>query len=103
MDKKIQAGDFRLSPSMDANQIAKLLTHGTLDVWLTIIEGTRKEEVAQVVSQNLDIPEIEFLKYAKEGYLFPDTYLVPKNATAVAVIKLMEDNFNKKYNHFINF
>src|SRR5438105_235491 len=38
-DKKIQAGDFRLSSSMDAYQLAKSLTHGTLDVWVTIIEG----------------------------------------------------------------
>ena len=96
IDKKIQAGDFRLSPAMNTEEIAKALTHGTLDVWLTIIEGMRKEEVAQVVAQNLNIPEIEFLKYAREGYLFPDTYLVPKTATAVGVIKIFEDNFNRR-------
>lgn len=98
IEKKIQAGDFRLSSSMDAYQIAKTLTHGTLDVWLTIIDGTRKEEVAQNVSQDLNIPEVEFLKYAKEGYLFPDTYLIPKDATAVAVIKIFSENFDKKVN-----
>src|SRR3989344_1338446 len=97
IERKIQAGDFRLSPAMDTNEIAKALTHGTLDVWLTVIEGMRKEEVAQIVSQNLNIPETEFLKYAREGYLFPDTYLVPKTATAVAVIKIFEDNFNAKF------
>lgn len=97
IEKTIQAGDFRLSHSMDANEIAKALTHGTLDVWLTLIEGLRKEEVAQMVSQNLDIPETEFLKYAREGYLFPDTYLVPKNATAGSIIKIFEDNFNAKF------
>lgn len=97
IDKKIQAGDFRLSPAMNTEEIAKSLTHGTLDVWLTVIEGMRREEVAQVVSQNLNIPEIEFLKYAKEGYLFPDTYLVPKTATAVGVIKIFEDNFNRRF------
>ncbi len=96
IEKKIQAGDFRLSPSMDSYEIAKILTHGTLDVWLTIIEGTRREEVAQDVSRNLDIPEIEFLKYTHEGYLFPDTYLIPKDATAVAVIKILDNNFDQK-------
>jgi len=98
IERKIQAGDFRLSASLDTHEIAKSLTHGTLDVWLTIIEGMRKEEVAQLVSQSLNIPEIEFLNYAREGYLFPDTYLVPKNATAVAVIKIFEDNFNRRFN-----
>lgn len=97
IERKIQAGDFRLSASMDTHKIAKSLTHGTLDVWLTIIEGMRKEEVAQQVSQSLNIPEIEFLKYAREGYLFPDTYLIPKSATAVAVIKIFEDNFNRRF------
>ncbi|OGK24838.1 hypothetical protein A3F58_03345 [Candidatus Roizmanbacteria bacterium RIFCSPHIGHO2_12_FULL_37_9b] len=97
IERKIQAGDFRLSPSLNTHEIAKSLTHGTLDVWLTIIEGMRKEEVAQQVSQSLNIPEIEFLKYAREGYLFPDTYLIPKSATAVAVIKIFEDNFNRRF------
>ena len=57
----------------------------------------RKEEIAQQVSQSLNIPEIEFLKYVREGYLFPDTYLIPKSATAVVVIKIFEDNFNRRF------
>lgn len=98
IDKEIQAGDFRLSPSMDAYQIARNLTKGTLDTWVTIIEGWRKEEVAQIFARKLNIPESEFLKYAREGYLFPDTYLIPKDASAEAVIKILTRNFNKKYN-----
>lgn len=96
-ERKIQAGDFRLSPDMDAYQIANNLTHGTLDVWITIIEGLRKEEIAQIISQNLDIPETEFIKYAKEGYLFPDTYLIPKDATAASIVKILENNFDRRF------
>ncbi len=98
IDKDIQYGDFRLSPSEDALTIAQALTHGTLDTWITIVEGLRKEEIAQLITKEFNIPEAEFLKYAKEGYLFPDTYLIPKNATASAIIKILTDNFNKKYN-----
>ncbi|MGB9883397.1 MAG: endolytic transglycosylase MltG [Microgenomates group bacterium] len=101
IEKNIQAGDFRLSPSMDLFQIAKNLTHGTLDVWVTLIEGTRKEEMAQVISKKLDIPEIEFIKQAKEGYLYPDTYLIPKNADAQMVINILQKNFNQKVNNEI--
>ncbi|HLC71798.1 MAG TPA: endolytic transglycosylase MltG [Candidatus Nanoarchaeia archaeon] len=97
IERKIQAGDFRLSSSMNAYQLAENLTHGTLDVWVTVIEGTRKEEIAEVISENLRIPQIEFLKYAKEGYLFPDSYLVPKDATAVAVINIFEVNLQRKF------
>lgn len=98
IDKKIQAGDFRLSPSMNLYEIAKTLTKGTLDIWVTIIEGLRKEEIAQIFSKELNLPESEFIKIAKEGYLFPDTYLIPKNATIKTVIAILTKNFNSKYN-----
>lgn len=32
-----------------------------------------------------------------EGYLFPDTYLIPKDATVEMIIKQMRDNFDQKY------
>ncbi len=94
--KKIQAGDFRLSKSMDAYSIAKSLTHGTLDVWITIPEGWRKEEIAERIGKNLDIPEIQFIQKAPEGYLFPDTYLFPKDANADTVISIMTNTFDKR-------
>lgn len=97
LDNKIQAGDFRLSPAMPATEIAQTLTKGTLDIWLTVIEGLRKEEVAQVVSQNIGLPETEFIKEAQEGYLFPDTYLISRTATIGAVLAVFKSNFDRKY------
>lgn len=97
IEKKIQAGDFRLSPSMDVYDIASNLTHGTLDIWVTIIEGLRKEEVAQIISKSFDIPEIEFITKAKEGYLFPDTYLIPRDSSAEAIINILTSNFKSKF------
>lgn len=96
--KNIQAGDFRLSPSMNVYQIAQSLTKGTLDVWITIIEGLRQEEIAHIFAKELSFPESEFVKRADEGYLFPDTYLVPKQATIDMVISILTKNFNRKYN-----
>ncbi|MDO8461077.1 MAG: endolytic transglycosylase MltG, partial [bacterium] len=32
-----------------------------------------------------------------EGYLFPDTYLIPKDADIDLIVTLMKDNFDKKY------
>lgn len=97
IEKNIQAGDFRLSQSMGAADIAKALTHGTLDIWITIIEGLRKEEVAQLVSQKIGIPEVEFLKLTQEGFLFPDTYLIPKDATSKMVVDILSNNFKRRY------
>ena len=97
IERKIQAGDFRISPKMTASDVAKSLTHGTLDIWLTLIEGTRKEEMAQIISKELSIPETEFIKAATEGYLFPDTYLIPTTATAESVVSILKNNFDNKF------
>lgn len=87
---KIQAGTFRLSPSMSSGQILKILTEQPLDNWVTLIEGWRVEEMADKLSS-------EFLKIAKEGYMFPDTYLFPKDFTAEQIVKKLRDNFDAKY------
>lgn len=97
IEKKIQAGDFRLAPSMTAYEIANNLTHGTLDNWITIIEGLRQEEIAQIISSNFDIPETEFLKYTQEGYLFPDTYLIPREATSGSIVEILTNNYHQRF------
>lgn len=102
LDKNIQAGNFNLSPSMNVTTILETLRHGTEDVWLTIPEGWRKEEIAQKLDTMLKIPPKEFLQYANEGYLFPDTYRIPKNASAEAVVTMMNDNFKKKWENLTN-
>jgi UPF0755 protein len=97
IEKKIQAGDFRLSKNMNAGQIADELTHGTTDTWVTVIEGLRKEEVAQILTETVKTPTFEFIEQAREGYLFPDTYLVPKDASIDAILAIFQKNFDAKY------
>ncbi len=92
IERKIQAGEFQLSPNMSANEVANTLTHGTLDIKITLIEGMRKEEMAQIISKTLDIPEIEVVRSTKEGYIFPDTYMIPKNATMDNVLSIIKSN-----------
>lgn len=99
LERQIQAGDFRLSPAWSARQIAETLTHGTLDVWVTFSEGWRREEYAQRLANflpNFSPQEFLVLTETKEGYLFPDTYLFPKDANAQQVVAILEKNFNKK-------
>lgn len=97
-DNKIQAGDFRLSPSSPAAKIAENLTHGSLDVWVTIPEGKRADEVADILQKNLSTYQLEWRATldANEGYLFPDTYLIPKDATIDLIVNIMKNNFNNK-------
>ncbi len=96
IERDLQAGDYRLNPTMDAGTLARELTHGTLDVWVTTLEGWRVEEVAAKLTKELDIPESEFVKVAREGYMFPDTYLFPKDATVGAVARLFYTTFDAK-------
>ncbi|KKS84657.1 MAG: Aminodeoxychorismate lyase [Candidatus Gottesmanbacteria bacterium GW2011_GWA1_43_11] len=96
MDQSIQAGDFRLTSAMDMYATAQALTHGSLDIWVTLLEGWRIEEIAMKLAQELAIPEAEFLKVAREGYMFPDTYLLPREATASGVVEVFEKNFNDR-------
>ncbi len=97
IDQNLQAGDFRLNPSMNAQTVALTLTKGMLDVWVTFLEGWRNEEMALKLAQELSLPESEFLRYAQEGYMFPDTYLLPKDASGSAIAKILRDNFDQKF------
>jgi len=98
-DKQIQAGDFRLSPSMNANEVAANLTHGILDIWVTFPEGIRADEIADILKAKIPSFQESWRTelIAQEGYLFPDTYLIPKDADIKLILSLFKNNFDKKY------
>src|ERR1035437_2858581 len=99
IDKKIQAGDFRLNPSMSAQEIATNLTHGTLDIWVTIPEGLRATEIADILKAKIPNYNDSWITTldANEGYLFPDTYLIPRVADANTIVTLLRNTFQKKF------
>ncbi|MBI2315359.1 endolytic transglycosylase MltG [Candidatus Daviesbacteria bacterium] len=97
MSTKIQTGTFRLSPSMSADQILKVLSSQPLDNWVTLLEGWRIEEMASVLSSKFKIQSSKFIKLAAEGYMFPDTYLFPQDVTEEQIVKKLGDNFDTKF------
>lgn len=100
IDNQVQAGYFRLSPSMSASEIANALTSGgTEDIWVTIPEGHRAGEIADILEENMpnyDTSWDEVLE-ENEGYLFPDTYAFPKETTIESIVSSMRKNFDSKY------
>lgn len=99
IDSKIQAGEFRLFPSMSASDIANEFTHGTQDLWVTVPEGQRALEIAETLENkmpNYD-PSWNQTLEENEGYLFPDTYSFPRDADIDMIVKTMRDNFDSKY------
>ena len=99
LDGKIQAGDFALSPSMSATQIAKTLQSATNDIRITIPEGKRAEEIADILQAHVSMyqPSWRDTLVANEGYLFPDTYSFTKDTDIDTIVKTMRDNFETKY------
>lgn len=93
----IAAGDFKLSPAMSLDEIINNLHKGTIDKWVTLIEGWRIEEEAKKLSEELGVSSEEFIKVAKEGYMFPDTYLFNPKATVETIVSTLENTFDQKY------
>lgn len=97
---KIQAGDFNIDPSLDNSQISQLLTKGNFDIKITIVEGFRREEIADRLQKkglvNFDTKEFIQKTGDLEGKLFPDTYFFPKETSVDKVIGILTKNFEKK-------
>ena len=76
---KIEPGGYKISKTMNAWYLAETLVNYRYQNWIVIPEGLRKEEIAEILQEGLywsDNTKEEFLNYAREGYLFPDTYLL---------------------------
>ena len=118
----IEAGEYLLNQTMTPFDIAEILQHGRSEaLTLTIPEGRRLEEVADLAA-GVGIDRAEFLALAMqpasdleaagefqfdfllqrpanatlEGYLFPDTYHLPKDVGARDLIERMLIAFDTK-------
>jgi UPF0755 protein len=97
LDRKLQAGVFNLNKTMDIHKLVNTLLTGSLDVSVTVVEGLRKEQIADLLEEKIGLNRIAFINETEEGYLFPDTYFIPKEASVSAVINILKRNFTKKY------
>lgn len=98
VDKDIQAGSYNLSPSMNTKALLNELRHGTIDFWVTIPEGFRAEEIADILEESFVAYDDSWREALnnEEGYLFPDTYLMPRDADIDLIISIFKDNFYLK-------
>jgi len=96
---KIAPGGYMISKGMDAWQLADALVNHPYQKWVVVPEGLRVEEIAEKLQQILgwtNTTKSDFLLNTKEGYLFPDTYLLDLDYTGENVAKRMESLFNEK-------
>ncbi len=96
---KIGPGGYLVSKSMSAWELAEILVNHPYQKWVVIPEGLRKEEIAKIIKNGLNWTkdkEKEFLENSKEGYLFPDTYLLDLDFSGKEVADRMINKFNEK-------
>jgi UPF0755 protein len=103
--KTVQAGEFKLSPSLSLPEIVDALYKGPLEIWVTIPEGLRREEVVEKFVTGLELQgdsatafRSDFLTASKnkEGYLFPSTYLFPRDVSSGKVVDTLTQTFQRK-------
>lgn len=119
-DGYILPGHYTFTTGTDVDEIIKTLKAGNKEefVTLTIPEGFSVEMIAKRV-ENLGLcTEKEFLnasdtleydfdflknirpdenvKYKLQGFLYPDTYFIPVNATAKDIVKILLGEFEKQ-------
>ncbi len=121
----IQAGDYEISASQTMQEIIDSLQHGEAKgIPITISPGWRIEEVAHYLANQHLVNEAEFLAAAKaanfdytmlgssnpfgkpksaslEGYLIPDTYLVPNKPTVQDIMVRILNNFQDQYDQHV--
>lgn len=102
LEDQLKYGEYNLSPSMNMLQILDKLVKGEVIVYkITIPEGYTSSQIAELLEKNEVAEKEAFLKLVKdsektpEGYLFPDTYEVPKKYGAEKMASIMLANFNQ--------
>jgi UPF0755 protein len=103
--RDLKPGEFTLSSNMNLVGIIDKLMQGPDELWVTVPEGLRREEVVKEFVAELEMNgtraeefqgQFLVLSEGKEGFLFPDTYLFPRDADAGMVVRKMLDTFNEK-------
>lgn len=116
LDQSLEAGDYELRRNMNMIEIAQALQKANFEeVSVTIPEGWRAEEIAELLTEEGIMDGNEFLAFVRqgsgidhpllvdkpagasyEGYLFPDTYRLPIKATPQDLVTRMLDNMAGK-------
>jgi UPF0755 protein len=97
-NQTIMPGTYDINPKKSALDIMKILSKTEeRRITLTIPEGWRREQIAQEITKK-GLDGVAFLKLTegKEGYLFPDTYFLPKDATAEQILEKFTQNFETR-------
>ncbi|NCO68108.1 MAG: endolytic transglycosylase MltG [Nitrospirae bacterium CG_4_10_14_0_8_um_filter_41_23] len=111
-DKKIRAGYYSITGSLSPLNIFKMLKSGQIiEYEITVLEGDSLREIAEKLSGKGIINIEDFIRLSSdedflssynieaptfEGYLFPDTYKIPKGMDPEDAIGMMINRMREK-------
>jgi len=103
----IEPGGYMIAKTIDAWALADIFSQGPALVWVTLPEGYRKEQMANVLRRKLGWSREQEIEWVTkdttqkpdetEGVYFPDTYLIPKDDSTAQVADRLRARFNEKF------
>ncbi|MDD3474536.1 MAG: endolytic transglycosylase MltG [Candidatus Dojkabacteria bacterium] len=120
LSSQLQAGTYNLPKNLNIIEIIESLQHAqSQDIWVTVPEGLRKDEIADILVDELgeydstDFSKTDFLALTTnqeyisqfglpeevedlEGYIFPDKYAFSIETTTESALTKMIENFVSK-------
>lgn len=105
---KLRAGTYLLSPSLSAKEVADVLVDGKVAQKLITIgpglhlgkikaklieQGFEESDVDKALARKDLLPDLKPAEASLEGYLFPESYSMPLDATADDVVERATDHF----------
>jgi len=113
LDRKVKAGFYSICGSVSPLDILKMLKKGQIiEYEITIVEGDSLREIEAKLSEEGIISREEFERLSAdedflffhdidtttfEGYLFPDTYRIPKGMDPEDAINMMINRMREQY------
>lgn len=104
-DRRVRAGMYLIEPGESPKSIlAKLVTGKIYEVSVTVPEGLMRTEVAGIFAAEMGVDSLQFMSVPApagftapetpggtelEGYLFPDTYVLPWGMSADEIVAAM--------------
>ena len=112
-DRSLKAGEYRFAEPMSASQVVDKLARGEVHARrITFPEGLTIIDMSKIYEQRGFGPASEFVTAAGnaelieavdplapdlEGYLYPETYAIPRGTPAAKLVALMVDRFRAAY------
>ena len=106
---RLHSGEYELSPTWDVARVLEQMVEGRVVTYpVTLPEGIAAVEIAARIEQAGLAPAAELLAIVRdpasaaafgvegptlEGYLFPETYHLPRGMTARQIVRVLVDQF----------